>query len=66
LAFQALEIAYCEDGVTFDVAGVANHRKAAAATLPFLGEDPIYEGHHHIGACIAIPVMGAVTGAAPI
>jgi hypothetical protein len=46
--------------------GIGLSSQEAGGKIAFIGEDPIYESRHRIGACIAIPIMGAATGAAAI
>ena len=46
--------------------GIGLSPQDAGGKISFIGEDPIFESRHRIGACIAIPIMGAATGAAAV
>ncbi len=46
--------------------GIGLSPEDTGGTIRFLGADPIYGSRHRIGACIALPMMGAAAGAATI
>lgn len=48
------------------IAGIGLNPDQTGGTISFAGEDPIFDSPHRIGACIAIPMMGAAAGAAAV
>jgi crotonobetainyl-CoA:carnitine CoA-transferase CaiB-like acyl-CoA transferase len=46
--------------------GIGLSAQDAGGKVTFIGEDPIFESRHRIGACIAIPIMGAAASAAAV
>jgi len=46
--------------------GIGLAATGTGGTIEFGGADPIYESRHRIGACMAIPMMGAAVGAATV
>lgn len=48
------------------LSGIGLSAEQTGGKISFTGADPIFDSPHRIGACVAIPMMGAAAGAATV